>query len=1028
MKSRKVFFGLILGVCVCLAGGATAQNANYQSNKLVEIGPDNIGGRVTSLVIVNGADNQKTLYAGAASGGVYTRSAVYYSNNADDIWEYIPCYVNDEEFTLPVSAMLSLNDDLIVVGTGEGNYEKGNKVKKMAALGRGIFLFNPSTKVFTRIESTNPGTDLSADFAAVNRIAAVTIQGTTYVYVATNQGLFRWAMPEASVSEVSAWGTPTKVFEGKVRSLVLSKQFNRAFFTSRGDVYKISDMINGSEPVNISGTSTAFGQNTLAVDLALAPTDESYLYAMAFSNNGLMKGLYLTRNTNSWQMISTSTVTPFNSLATAKTCGAITVSPRDPSMVFLGGASIYVGRGLVENSPYQWTPTSTTEAANSGDYMASVYSSSTFVHSGIHQIVPDYRWIASASTILESYYVVTDGGIYFTPSEDFFVFQNINKGLNNVQINSVAVTPDGSIISGANSNACPMIESRMGHFGGNNPESWYDPTGSNTNHKANILWRGNGGAVAASRFTQYQPISRRPIFVSSANGAMGRAYGDYSDYTNTQTWNSDADFMSDRVGGGPEIGQMYLWETDHNTTITDSLRVVIDTLSYVLRDGQQHILRHNFQVQAGDSMMVLDAGHAAYPFWHAFDHGFKVKDELVHKVHAPYVSRMLAVTVAPTTPQNTNVSYCWTPTDFRRVSSADADSLRYWSHIYHVDGPKYPGKYVRYAVLSADASCAIIAVEDSVEKKSFVVRVKGLNDIDYTLRTDVINGMIESQSTIRVTTIDTLQVTPDGGVYFDRRISSLSIDPREGKDVLVLTFDCYGNEAANVVYIDGVSGDNYSIHNIPLPTSIPVYSSLVEYTTGALFVGTEEGVFKADNYTNIHSAADWSTYGSFKGVPVTSIYQVTCDYPLVRYTGHDGVEEVPYIFPRTKWSKAIYFGTYGRGIFMDSSYVVNHENEILDPRDYTGIPTVTDNSDNVLRFYPNPVVDNVTMELSVFHAGKGLVKVYDLTGKVVMSENLGTLTEGTYTRTFDLQRLQSGMYLVNVVVGGQVSTSKLIVR
>ena len=87
MKSRKVFFGLILGVCVCLAGGATAQNANYQSNKLVEIGPDNIGGRVTSLVIVNGADNQKTLYAGAASGGVYTRSAVYYSNNADDIWD-----------------------------------------------------------------------------------------------------------------------------------------------------------------------------------------------------------------------------------------------------------------------------------------------------------------------------------------------------------------------------------------------------------------------------------------------------------------------------------------------------------------------------------------------------------------------------------------------------------------------------------------------------------------------------------------------------------------------------------------------------------------------------------------------------------------------------------------------------------------------------------------------------------------------------------------------------------------------------
>lgn len=1029
MKSRKVFFGLILGVCVCLAGSVTAQNANYQSNKLVEIGPDNIGGRVTSLVLVNGADNQKTLYAGAASGGVYTRLSVNDGlRSAVDMWEYVPCYVNDEELTLPVSAMLSLSDDLIVVGTGEGYYEKGNKVKKMAALGRGIFLFNPGTKVFTRIESTNPGTDLGADFAAVNRIAAVTMQGTTYVYVATNQGLFRWAMPEASVSDVSAWGTPVKVFEGKVRSLVLSKQFNRAFFTSAGNVYKISDMINGSEPVNISGTSTAFGQNTLAVDLALAPTDESYLYAMSYSNNGLMKGLYLTRNTNSWQLISTSTVTPFNSLATAKTCGAITVSPRDPAMVFLGGASIYVGRGLVENSPYQWTPTSMTEAANSGDYMASVYSNSTFVHSGIHQIVPDYRWVAAGSYILESYYVLTDGGIYYTPTEDFITFLNINKGLNNVQINSVAVTPDGSIISGANSNACPMIESRMAHFGGNNAESWYDPTGSNTNHKANILWRGNGGAVAASRFTQYKPISRRTIFVSSANGAMGRAYGDYSDYTNTQTWTSDADFASSRIGGGPEIGQIYLWETDHNTSITDSIRVVIDTMSYVLRDGQQHILRHNFQVQAGDSMMVLDAAHAGYPFYHVFDHGFRVKDELAHKVHAPYLSRMVAVTVDNNTPQNTNVSFCWTPTDFRRVSSDDSDSLRFWSHIYAVNGPRNPGKFARYAVLSADASCAIIVVEDSVEKKSCIVRVKGLADIDYTLRTDIINGIIAYESTIRTTVVDTLEVASDGGVYFDRRISSLAVDPREGKDVLVITFDGYGSEADNVVYIDGVSGDNYSVHAIPLPTAVPAYSALVEYTTGAIFVGTEEGVFKADSYTAAASASGWKPYGAFKGVPVTSIYQVTCDYPLIRYTGHDGVEEVPYIFPRTKWSKAIYFGTYGRGIFMDSTYVVNHENEILDPRDYTGIPTVTDNSDNVLRFYPNPVVDNVTMELSVVHAGKGMVKVYDLTGKAVMTENLGTLTEGVYTRTFDLQRLQSGMYLVNVVVGGQVSTSKLIVK
>ena len=35
MKSRKVLLGLIVGFCVCLAGTATAQTANFQSNKLV---------------------------------------------------------------------------------------------------------------------------------------------------------------------------------------------------------------------------------------------------------------------------------------------------------------------------------------------------------------------------------------------------------------------------------------------------------------------------------------------------------------------------------------------------------------------------------------------------------------------------------------------------------------------------------------------------------------------------------------------------------------------------------------------------------------------------------------------------------------------------------------------------------------------------------------------------------------------------------------------------------------------------------
>jgi hypothetical protein len=198
----------------------------------------------------------------------------------------------------------------------------------------------------------------------------------------------------------------------------------------------------------------------------------------------------------------------------------------------------------------------------------------------------------------------------------------------------------------------------------------------------------------------------------------------------------------------------------------------------------------------------------------------------------------------------------------------------------------------------------------------------------------------------------------------------------------------------------------------------------VEYTKGEVYVGTEDGVFKKDSV----EGGNWQEYGAFKGVPVTAMYQVTNNNSLIRYIDHDGPNEVPYVFPKTKWAYAMYFGTYGRGIFMDSTYVVNHENEIVSRDIYLDIPTVMNNGSNSVRFFPNPAIDNATMELTVAKPGNAYMRIYDLSGKVVYSENLGVVGEGVHTRTINCQTLQHGMYLVNVVVGGQKATSKLIVR
>lgn len=1022
MKSRKVLLGLLLGVCACFAGTATAQKANFQSTKLIEIGPDNVAGRITSLV-VTGHDattqNQYVthMYAGSATGGLF------YCAEGVSNWEYVPCYVDGEELTLPISSMVKLNDSTIVIATGESLYAKGNKLNKMSALGRGIFLFNTVSREFAQVAGTNPGTDMDHHFASINTMSFMVSDGITYFYVATEKGLYRW-----TIAQASDWNNaPVSVFDGAVRDVKVSNQFNRAFFTSEGHVYKISDVISSRPPVDISGSCSAFGGAASDVVLALAPSDETYLYAAAFNKNGLMTGLYLTRNTNSWQLISTSTVTPFTSVATAKTCGAIAVSPNDPMRVVIGGANVFVGKGYVEDNPFQWMQTSQNESQlNYGNYMSTVYSNSAFCHSGIHQIVPNSYWWDTYGMMKEEYYFVTDGGIYLAVDKSCSDFMSMNIGLNTVQINSLAVAPDGTIISGANGNACPLIESRMDHSGGHSDSAWYDPQGSVMNHRANIIWDGNGGAVAASRFNQYVPISRRPMFVSAANGFIGRTYADFADYTNTQTWTAGEAFMSDKVVGGPAIGQIYLWETTHNVESNDSMIVLIDTMSYAYREGSEPFrMALNTEIHAGDSMVVLDTAHAFYPYYYTFDHNFVVKDELRHKAHRPYLSRMLAVGKDIAGADNTYLYYSWTPTDFRKVYDNSNDT-RFWTHIYMVSLTASPHTYIRQGVISQDGDCAIVVVENDSLQQSYLARVHGLNSANYNLSVSKTCGQLDCMPSTRITTFDTIMVDGEKNYFFGRRISSISVDPRQGKDAVIVTFDGYGSDAANVVYIENASKENYVIHSIPLPVSIPAYSAIIEYTTGAVFVGTEDGVYTASDVTN----PGWQPYGAFKGVPVTAMYQVTVDNEQMTHVGHDGVTPETYVFPRTKWPFALYFGTYGRGIFMDSTYVTRHENEIVDSNFWSnlGIPTVTTVGANSLRFYPNPAVESATLELNVAVAGEAVMTIYDLSGKKVRSERLGKLAEGVHTRTIDCQQLQHGMYLVNVVMGNQTATSKLIVR
>ena len=1064
MKINKVLLGLFAGVIALTGGSARAQ--------FYEIGPANIGGHISSIVVDQTA-SRSTVYAGSISGGLYVRSADtnvlgrLYSNvndeqlyrsliNNSDLWHlvrYIDSTTGFEE-VLPISAMVQGPDGIIYIGTGDNTYPLGTTYRKMSSKGRGIYRYNPANGSFKLIPFTSPVQNEL--FGAVRAIDYYYADGKLYMYAATNTGLYRWV-----IENESDWtSNAVPVFQGSVDQLIIVRNLNMAYFTIGNQLYKISDLTrNGYNPINISSSNSAFGGKNTAIKLAVAPSDNSYLYAMVIDSTGLMENVYLTTNGQVWTPLATTSVMPltYNS---GLACGTIIVDPVNPKRIYLAGTNIWTGEGFLEGANYQWIRNSYSEyELNRGNYMSGVFNTSIYVHSGIHKIIPvrnDEPVVMYGDTIEYTYYIATDGGIFST-STDFNSYDNINRGMNNVQINSVAVSPDGSIVSGANNNACPFIEARLAHNGGNPILSWYDDGSmGNINHDATIIWTGNGGKVAASAFQQISVQNRRNIFVSSANGNIGRSFADYMDYTNNQTWTIGNSFLRNDVVGGPTIGSISLWESCNDTYYKDSIKVAFDLNGYFIKGNGDtvQITSPTQKIPAGATGTFLSKNNSDYPFTHTFtaeevgsgNNQKTVADSFM--VKNPVISRMLAV--VNTSATQSSVIYSWTANDFSKiydelidadrdldpdVKAALKEKFMWWSPIFtvkHNPSLNNLNVYPRDAVMSRDGRFAYVSTYDDSCHRSQLFRVNGFDKVNFNLYPETVQRDINASSDTNDRKLRETKFFRNNDVtndWFNRPISSIAVDPRPGVDRIVLTFEDYSEAYTNVLVINNASTESWTSNTVQLPITdhvgIPAYCAMIEDSTGNIYVGTSDGVFI---YSNTENA--WHQYEHLRGVPVTSIVQQTNKFSVKRATTHTGITENKYLFAKTKWPRAIYFGTYGRGIFMDMTYVTDTINEVSDPEDYNpvNIPTVTSTGDNSVSVYPNPVMGEANLNLIAVESGNAMLRIYDLNGRMVVERNLGYAVEGSQLYTIGTEGMAKGMYLVNVIIGGHTAATKMIVR
>ena len=82
-----------------------------------------------------------------------------------------------------------------------------------------------------------------------------------------------------------------------------------------------------------------------------------------------------------------------------------------------------------------------------------------------------------------------------------------------------------------------------------------------------------------------------------------------------------------------------------------------------------------------------------------------------------------------------------------------------------------------------------------------------------------------------------------------------------------------------------------------------------------------------------------------------------------------------------------------------------------------------------LKVYPNPATDLVKVKLVADNPTEPVIKILDLTGKVVKDfKKPFTQSNDFYSAELDISDLNTGIYFVKIIQGESVYSEKLVVR
>jgi photosystem II stability/assembly factor-like uncharacterized protein len=222
-------------------------------------------------------------------------------------------------------------------------------------------------------------------------------------------------------------------------------------------------------------------------------------------------------------------------------------------------------------------------------------------------------------------------------------------------------------------------------------------------------------------------------------------------------------------------------------------------------------------------------------------------------------------------------------------------------------------------------------------------------------------------------------------------ITGIGVDPQD-EDHIVVTHTSSVSETNSATTATGTGSFTEITASLPAVTA---YDAVIDYQDpNTIVIGTETGVYVTDN-----GGTSWQYQSQMGFVPVRAVRQ--------QWRTSDC------------WnSGVVYIGTFGRGIWSTNSLVSTND------QDATAVAHMDVTEINT---YPNPMNSNGTISFKLKERNNVDIHIMDLTGKIVLTKNLGEMNAGNVSAEINVTDLAAGTYVVMIKAGNETGTDKLVV-